>query len=394
MKDAKPLILDFNKYLSPTAQLAKFTAIQESAFRFYRGTCHLFYDRLASMGPPKAHTKAWICGDLHLENFGSYKGDNRLVYFDLNDFDEAYLAPLSAEVLRFATAILMATDLFKYSHKQAKDLIKCGLEEYRHTIIRSKALMMERDIATGLMKDFFDQLTQEKRQEFIKRISERKGKKTLIKIDNVHNHPIDKEAHEKLMHWCRHEFAKADHLSDMEVQDCAYRVAGTGSIGVERYMILTFNKKNGKSYLLDLKEAKPSSLIGHIDVKQPKWSNEAERVVTIQTRMQFCPPALLRPMYFNKKWFVLKELQPVQDKVDLAQAKGKLTKLQDIILPMARLAAYAHLRGTGRQGSSTADELAASVSRTKWLPQRYELAQELAAQTKKDYKSFLEYKIS
>ena len=38
----------------------------------------------------------WICGDLHIENFGSYKGDNRLVYFDLNDFDESILAPVSS----------------------------------------------------------------------------------------------------------------------------------------------------------------------------------------------------------------------------------------------------------------------------------------------------------
>ena len=87
MKDATPIILAFNKGLPPSGQLDKFKAIQASPFRFYRGTCHLFYDRLASLGMPKDHTETWICGDLHLENFGSYKGDNRLVYFDLNDFD-------------------------------------------------------------------------------------------------------------------------------------------------------------------------------------------------------------------------------------------------------------------------------------------------------------------
>jgi hypothetical protein len=29
----------------------------------------------------------------HIENFGSYKGDNRLVYFDIGDFDESLLGP-------------------------------------------------------------------------------------------------------------------------------------------------------------------------------------------------------------------------------------------------------------------------------------------------------------
>ena len=393
MKDATPIILAFNKALSPTGQLDKFKAIQESTFRFYRGTCHLFYDRLSSLGMPKDRTEAWICGDLHLENFGSFKGDNRLVYFDLNDFDEAIKAPLSMEVLRFATAILIASDLFKYKTKQAKELVSVGLQTYRDTIISSKALMMERDIATGLMKDFFDQLAQDKRDAFIKRITKLKGKKLQLMIDNIHFHELDPEAHEALMTWYSGEFAEADRLGDMEILDCVHRVAGTGSLGVERYAILVRNKITKKHYLLDMKEARPSSLQPHVQIRQPKWKNEAERVIAIQTRLEFCPPALLRPVYYDKKWFVLKELQPVQDKVDLALAKGKLNKLEDFILPMAQLAAYAHLRGTGRQGSSTADELAESVSRPKWLHQRTELARELAEQTRTDYRDFLKYKI-
>jgi uncharacterized protein (DUF2252 family) len=252
--------------------------------------------------------------------------------------------------------------------------------------------MMERDTATGLLKDFFDQLAQEKRDAFIKRITVSKGKKVQLKIDDIHNHRMDKESHARFIAWYGHEFAEVDGLRDMVIQDCAYRTTGTGSIGCERYMMLVRNKRNNKYYLLDMKEARPSSLLRYLDIKQPKWKNEAERIITIQTRMQFCPPALLRPVYYNNKWFVLKELQPVQDKVDLTQAKGKLGKLQDIILPMATLTAYAHLRGTGRQGSSTADDLAASVSKPKWLNQRFELAEALAAQTKKDYKSFLGYK--
>jgi uncharacterized protein (DUF2252 family) len=252
--------------------------------------------------------------------------------------------------------------------------------------------MMERGTATGLLRDFFDHLDQEKRQEFIKRITESKGKKLVLRIDNIHNHKMDRDLHSRLISWCKSEFAKAEQLRDMEVHDCAYRVAGTGSIGAERYMILVRNKRNDKFYLLDMKESKVSSLLPHIKIKQPKWDNEAERIVTIQTRMQFTPPALLHPVFYNKKWFVLKELQPVQDKVDLTYAKGRLDKLQDIILPMARLAAYAHLRGTGRQGASTADELAESVSRGKWFNQRYELAEALAVQTKKDYANFLGYK--
>ena len=65
----------------------KIRALKESPFRFYGGTCHLFAEDFVKLYKYKPKVKSWICGDLHFENFGSYKGENRLVYFDLNDFD-------------------------------------------------------------------------------------------------------------------------------------------------------------------------------------------------------------------------------------------------------------------------------------------------------------------
>lgn len=43
-------------------------------------------------------------------SYGSYKGDNRLAYFDLNDFDESTLAPCLWEVSRMVASIFVAFD--------------------------------------------------------------------------------------------------------------------------------------------------------------------------------------------------------------------------------------------------------------------------------------------
>ncbi|MEP6726109.1 MAG: DUF2252 family protein [Bacteroidota bacterium] len=75
----------------------KYAKMAENSFCFFRGTCHLFYEDLSKEKDFPTSPNAWICGDLHLENFGSFKSDNRLVYFDLNDFDEAVLAPAAFE---------------------------------------------------------------------------------------------------------------------------------------------------------------------------------------------------------------------------------------------------------------------------------------------------------
>src|ERR1700749_1279329 len=119
MPDIYERITAFNKHLLPEMVKLKYEAMTENVFRFYRGTCHLFYEDLARNNnlPPSPLT--WICGDLHLENFGSFKGDNHQVYFDLNDFDESLLAPAAWELVRMLTSIFVAFDNLELGDDEA-----------------------------------------------------------------------------------------------------------------------------------------------------------------------------------------------------------------------------------------------------------------------------------
>src|ERR1700730_17049882 len=103
-------IRTFNAQLIPDKVQLKYKLMAADVFRFFRGTCHLFYEDLSNQSLIPGTPAVWMCGDLHLENFGSYKGDNRLVYFDLNDFDESILGPASWELARIITSILVAFD--------------------------------------------------------------------------------------------------------------------------------------------------------------------------------------------------------------------------------------------------------------------------------------------
>jgi uncharacterized protein (DUF2252 family) len=105
MKNIFTRIEEFNKSGIPDMVKLKYRFMGENMFRFYRGTCHIFYEDLRAKGNILPSPQTWISGDLHLENFGSFKGDNRLVYFDINDFDEAILAPASWELVRIVTSV-------------------------------------------------------------------------------------------------------------------------------------------------------------------------------------------------------------------------------------------------------------------------------------------------
>src|SRR5262249_13341496 len=89
------------------------------------------------------------------------------------------------------------------------------------------------------------------------------------------------------------------------VLDVARRIAGVGSLGIERYVILVEGKGSpNRNFLLDLKAEPVSSLQPYLVLPQPHWQSAAERVVTIQRWVQTVPPALLMPVAFADKSFV------------------------------------------------------------------------------------------
>ena len=85
--------------------------MQEDALAFFRGTCHLFCSDWLRSGVVDHAPLVWVCGDLHVENFGRYKGDNRLVYFDIADLDGGLLATCTWDLTRLATSILISPAL-------------------------------------------------------------------------------------------------------------------------------------------------------------------------------------------------------------------------------------------------------------------------------------------
>ena len=93
-------IRQFNAGRDPQRLALKYQKMRTDTFTFMRGSCHLFWARTPMPSVLRKAPAAWTCGDLHLENFGSYKADNRQVHFDINDFDEAVLAPATWDPLR------------------------------------------------------------------------------------------------------------------------------------------------------------------------------------------------------------------------------------------------------------------------------------------------------
>jgi uncharacterized protein (DUF2252 family) len=369
----------------------KYRAMRANPFAFLRGSCHLFYARLAREGVLKSAPRVWVCGDLHLENFGSYKGDNRLSYFDITDFDESALAPASWDLVRFLTSLQVGASTFSIGEAKAQRLGRIFVDAYATALAAGKAYWVERDLSTGLVRTLLDDLRNRQRSAFIAERTVTKGKKRMLRVDGKKALPASAAQRDMVVEFMR-EFAKREPERDRDffrVLDVARRIAGTGSLGVDRYVILVEGKGSpDRNYLLDLKQTLPSSLLPRLKGTQPAWKSEAHRVVAVQSQLQAVPMAFLRPVRLGGLPYVLRALQPSEDRVRLDKAGGDLRVLEPLIVTMAQIVAWAHLRSAGRGGSASVDELIDFGRRKKWKEFLLAASNDCAAQVRKDSAAF------
>ena len=385
----KTRIEKFNNGRNPELLKLKYKKLATDPFSFFRGTCHLFYEDLSQNSGMNLAPLTWICGDLHLENFGSYKGDNRLVYFDINDFDEAVIAPCTWEIVRFITSIIVGSRSLGVDEKESLNLSELYLKTYSQTLSKGKAKTVEKETAKGLVKDLLESLKKRNRADFLdKRTQEKKGKRRLI-VDNKRIIPAtaaEQENVEKLIkNWHHTTNQNADFYQIIDIQK---RIAGTGSLGLERYIILVEgNGSPDENYLLDFKETQSSSLQPYLPASQPQWETPAKRVVAIQQRLQGTSPALLEAINDGDKSYLLRELQPEEDAVNLQAWDRKLGRLQKLIETMAQVTAWDQLRSGGRQGSAIADELI-NFGQSSWHNSILEYAVYYSQKVNQDFQEF------
>lgn len=384
-------ILKFNEGLLPEMLPYKYEAMAENAFRFYRGTCHLFYEDLHQEKSIAASPLTWICGDLHLENFGSYRGENGLVYFDLNDFDESVLAPASFELVRLITSIFVGFDSLNIDRKRAAKMARLFLKTYSSTLAKGKAVSIEPRTAKGIVRDFLIAAEKSKAKDLLEKRTEKKSKKLVLSLTDERHFKLDKKLKADLTSHISEWIANSsDGPYNYKVKGCVFRLAGTGSIGVKRYLFLLKSTNTRNNYLLiDMKQSKPSSVAPFVRSKQPAWAAESERIITAQQNLQDVTPSLLSTTNFRGDTFVIQELQPVKDSIKFKMIRDQYRDLYLVIDDMALLTASGHLRSGGRGGSAIIDDLSAFGNDPNWQEPLLNYALKYAVTVKKYYSQYL-----
>jgi len=106
---------EFERWLSRFIELDsadlryKHTQMMQDFFRFFRGTYYRWALVWAEKCPEAANAPHILgVGDLHVENFGTWRDAHGRLVWGVNDFDEAYTLPYTNDLIRLAVSGIIA----------------------------------------------------------------------------------------------------------------------------------------------------------------------------------------------------------------------------------------------------------------------------------------------
>jgi uncharacterized protein (DUF2252 family) len=100
-----------------------------SPFAYFRGAVPVMAYDLSLI--PNTGIRNQLCGDAHVRNLGAYAAQDGRLAFDINDFDETVVGPFEWDVKRMATSLILAGREAGTKNLHCREAVAVFLERYR-----------------------------------------------------------------------------------------------------------------------------------------------------------------------------------------------------------------------------------------------------------------------
>jgi len=115
----------------------KHQRMADSPFPFFRATFYRWMQLWPEVCPALAKApRVLAVGDLHVENFGTWRDIEGRLVWGINDFDEAGTLPYTVDLVRLATSALLASEE-GHLRLQSKDACAALLDGYHESLVES-----------------------------------------------------------------------------------------------------------------------------------------------------------------------------------------------------------------------------------------------------------------
>jgi len=245
-RDAVAEIIYYNRGYDRESVRRKIEAMSSGTFEFFRATSHLF---AMDVQIAKSEPSGLIVGDLHSENFGTFRAVSNDIVYDINDFDDCTSGAYEYDLRRLLTSLVVGGEAAKLPLSGCVAACESALDEYVEAIARYGKAKRRRDLAalesTAQVKKLLTVASERSRVEMLRdlamevgktgRFQFRENKKKFSPLDGARRDAITAA----FPHFLKHcEAPGGADTSRYVLEDAVFRFAGKGSLGRERYAIL------------------------------------------------------------------------------------------------------------------------------------------------------------
>jgi uncharacterized protein (DUF2252 family) len=342
----------------PSLVKLKWQLMAASPFGYFRGAVPVMAADLATL--PNTGILTQICGDAHVRNLGAFAAPDGRLVFDINDFDETIHAPFEWDLKRMAASLVLAGRESGHKNASARDaVLQCithysslmktlaqmpSLETARFQVHRMgtvqpiHAALLKAERASPLHT--LDQLTEpaSDKPDAPRRFKEVKPMLTRV---------TGKQAAEVLAalgpYRGKLEPQRQHLLSLYRPIDVAFKVVGTGSVGLRDYCIYFEGNGPGDPLFLQIKEEPASGYAPYLPDAHPPHHN-GQRVAEGQRMMQLQSDPFLGWTQLGGRDFLVRQLNDHKGSIELEDLTG------DGLAAFAQVCGELLARGHARAG--------------------------------------------
>ena len=388
----------------PALLAIKWQRMAASPFGFFRGAVPVMAADLAVL--PHTGIFTQLCGDAHVRNLGAYAAPDGRLVFDINDFDETIRGPFEWDVKRLATSFILA------GREAGSKSAACGeaaailLRSYRRSmhafarmpvmdVARFQVHRLQRIAPVSQVLRKAERATPLYNQAHLTELpkASAKGSKNAppphrifvehkplqFRLTGCQGAPDSRFAE---LYTAKRLLPERQHFFDLyRPLDVAFRVVGTGSVGLRDYVVYMEGNGSDDPLFLQIKEEPNSAYAPYLgEMGAPQ--HQGHRVVQGQRAMQFMSDLLLGWTTIHNRHYLVRQLNDHKASIEMEDLKG------EGLNQYAEICGELLARGHARSGDAIA--LSGYIGTSdRFIEAIAEFAVDYADQTEADYKEFL-----
>jgi uncharacterized protein (DUF2252 family) len=321
----------------PALIKVKYDLMAQTPLGYFRGAAPVMAADLALL--PSTGIVCQLCGDAHVRNMGVYAAPDGRLVFDINDFDETIRGPFEWDLKRMATSLVLAGRASDHKEGAAQHAATRCIKRYASRM-RDFAAMPALDIAryqvhrVGLAGPVRTALLKAERatpQRILEQITEPTSEKTDAPRRFKEAKPMlyriapaqARAVLASLVAYHQMLAPERQHLlSFYRPVDVAFKVVGTGSVGLRDYCVYFEGNGPADPLFLQIKEETASAYAPYLPDAHPAQHN-GQRAAEGQRAMQLQSDPFLGWTQMGARQYLVRQLNDHKGSIDINDLAGE-----------------------------------------------------------------------